>query len=59
MEHIEDSINWYMSALDTADQEEATTAGSETSKMKDNIAALEKHIDRLRRRACHAMLYCI
>jgi hypothetical protein len=48
MEQIEGSINRYMSALDTADLEEASTAQSKTSKLKDKIAALKKRMDQLK-----------
>src|ERR1700686_3134835 len=36
MEQIEASINRYLSALDIADQQEATTAQSKSSKLKEN-----------------------
>src|ERR1700682_293217 len=39
MEQIEASINRYLSALDIADQQEATTAQSKSSKLKEKIAA--------------------
>jgi transposase len=48
VEQIEDSINRYMSALDTADQVEAITAQRKTSKLKDKIAALKKRMDQLK-----------
>jgi transposase len=48
MEQIEGSINRYMSALDTADQEEAITTQRKTSKLKDKIAALKKRMDQLK-----------
>ena len=41
MEQIEAGINRYLSALDTADQEEAATAQSKSSKLKEKIAALK------------------
>jgi hypothetical protein len=48
MEQIEASINRYMSALDTADLEEAATAQSKTSKLKDKIAALKQRMEQLK-----------
>jgi transposase len=47
MEQIETSISRYMSALDTADQEEAATAQSKASRLKDKIAALKKRMEQL------------
>src|SRR6202158_3088104 len=48
MEQIEASINRYMSALDIADQQEATTAQSRSSKLKEKIAALKKRMQQLK-----------
>jgi transposase len=48
MEQIEASINRYMSALDMADQEEAATAQSKSSKLKEKIAALKKRMQHLK-----------
>src|ERR1700691_4436919 len=44
MEQIEASINRYMSALDIADQQEAETAQSKSTKLKEKIAALKKRM---------------
>jgi flagellar biosynthesis chaperone FliJ len=48
LEHIEASINRYLSALDTADQEEAATTQSKSSKVKEKIAALQKRMQQLK-----------
>src|ERR1700694_5528298 len=48
MEQIEASINRYLSALDIADQQEATTAQSKSSKLKEKIAALQKRVQQLK-----------
>jgi hypothetical protein len=48
MEQIEASINRYLSALDTADQEEAATAQSRSTKLKEKIAALKKRMQQLK-----------
>src|SRR6201987_4917438 len=48
LEHIEASINRYLSALDTADQEEATTTQSKSTKVKEKIAALKKRMEQLK-----------
>src|SRR5271166_5436472 len=48
MEQIEAGINRYLSALDTADQEEAATAQSKSSKLKEKIAALKKRMEQLK-----------
>ena len=48
MEQIEASINRYLSALDTADQEEAATAQSKSTKLKEKIAALKKRMQQLK-----------
>src|SRR6202165_706204 len=48
MEQIEASINRYLSALDIADQQEATTAQSKSSKLKEKIAALQKRMQQLK-----------
>src|SRR6202049_2116642 len=48
MEQIESSINRYLSALDIADQQEATTAQSKSSKLKEKIAALQKRMQQLK-----------
>jgi transposase len=47
MEQIEASINRYLSALDTADREEATTTPSRSGKLKEKIAALKKRMEQL------------
>src|SRR3984893_1401649 len=44
MEQIEASINRYLSALDIADQQEATTAQSKSTKLKEKITALQKRM---------------
>jgi hypothetical protein len=48
LEHIEASINRYISALDTADQEEAATTQSKSSKVKEKIAGLKKRMEQLK-----------
>jgi transposase len=48
MEQIEASISRYMSALDTADQEEAGTGQSKSSKLTEKIAALKKRMEQLK-----------
>src|SRR6202163_222796 len=48
MEQIEASINRYLSALDIADQQEATTAQSKSSKLKEKIEALQKRMQQLK-----------
>jgi transposase len=48
MEQIEASINRYMSALDMADRQEATTAQNKSSKLKEKIAALKKPMEQLK-----------
>ena len=48
MEQIEASISRYMSALDTADQEEAGTAQSKSSKLREKIAALKRRMEQLK-----------
>jgi transposase len=48
MEHIEASINRYLSALDTADQEDAATTPGKPGKLKEKIAALKKRMEQLK-----------
>jgi transposase len=48
MEQIEASINRYMAALDIADQQEAETAQSKSTKLKEKIAALKKRMQHLK-----------
>ena len=48
MDQIEASINRYLSALYTADQEEAATAQSKPGKLKEKIAALRKRMEQLK-----------
>lgn len=48
MEQIEASINRYLSALDTADQDESATAQSKSTKLKDKISALKKRMQQLK-----------
>src|SRR5580692_6818996 len=48
MEQIEASINRYLSALDIADQQEAETAQSKSTKLKEKIAALKKRMQQLK-----------
>jgi hypothetical protein len=49
LEHIEASIiNRYLSALDTADQEEAATSQSKSTMLKEKIAALKKRLEQLK-----------
>lgn len=44
---IEDSINRYLEALDTADQEEPTAAQAKTVRLEEKIAALKKRLQEL------------
>ncbi len=48
MEHIEASITRYLSALDTADQEDAATAPGKQGKLKEKIAALKHRMEQLK-----------
>jgi transposase len=48
MEQIEASITRYLSALDTADQEDAETAPTKQGKLKEKIAALRKRMEQLK-----------
>jgi hypothetical protein len=48
MEQIEASINRYLSALDTADQEDAATASNKPGKLKEKIEALKKRVRQLK-----------
>ena len=48
MEQIEAGISRYMSALDTADHEEARTAQSKSSKLREKIAALKRRMEQLK-----------
>src|ERR1700676_4556252 len=48
MEQIEASINRYMSALDVADQQEATTAPNKPGKLKEKIEALKQRMRQLK-----------
>src|SRR5450755_436099 len=48
MEQIEASITRYLSALDTADQEDAATAPDKSGKLKTKIEALKKRMEQLR-----------
>ncbi len=48
MEHIEASISRYLSALDTADQEDAATVGDKPAKLKEKITALKKRMRQLK-----------
>jgi transposase len=48
MEHIEASINRYLTALDTADQEDAAITPGNTGKLKEKIAALKKRMEQLK-----------
>jgi transposase len=48
MEHIEASINRYLAALDTADQEDAATAPTRQGKLEEKIAALKKRMEQLK-----------
>ena len=48
MEHIEASINRYLAALDTADQEDAATTPGKPGKLKEKIAALKKRMEQLK-----------
>ena len=48
MENIEASINRYLAALDTADQEDAATAPGKQGKLKEKIAALKKRMEQLK-----------
>jgi transposase len=46
-QQIEDSINRYLEALDTADQEEPTAAQAKTVRLEEKIAALKKRLQEL------------
>ena len=46
-QQIEDSINRYLAALDTADQEEPTAAQAKTVRLEEKIAALKKRLQEL------------
>ena len=46
-QQIEDSINRYLTALDTADQEEPTAAQARTVRLEEKIAALKKRLQEL------------
>jgi transposase len=48
MEHFEASINRYLSALDTADQEDAATVGNKPAKFKWKIGALNERMQQLK-----------
>jgi transposase len=48
MEQIEASINRYLSALDTADREDAVTALNKPGKLKEKIEALKKRMEQLK-----------
>ncbi len=48
MEHIEASITQYLSALGTADQEDAATAPGKRGKLKEKIAALKHRMEQLK-----------
>src|SRR3954454_5022216 len=48
MEQIEASINRYLSALDTADQEDAATAPNKSGKLREKIASLKKRMEQLK-----------
>ena len=48
MEHIEASIARYLSALDTADQEDAASVANKPGKLKEKIAALRKRMEQLK-----------
>ena len=48
MEQIEASINRYLSALDTADQEDAATAPNKMGNLKEKIATLKKRMEQLK-----------
>lgn len=48
MQQIEDSINRYLVALDTADREEPATALVRTTRLKEKIAALKEQMQRLK-----------
>jgi hypothetical protein len=48
MEHIEASINRYMTSLDTADQAEADTDQGRSRKLKEKIAALKQRMQQLK-----------
>lgn len=48
IEQIEASINRYLSALDTTDQEEAANEPGRSAKLKDKVAALKKRMQHLK-----------
>jgi transposase len=48
MEHIEASITRYLSALDTADQEDAATTPNKSVKLTEKIVALKKRMEQLK-----------
>ena len=56
MEHIEASITRYLSALDTADEEDAATAPGKQGKLKEKIAALKHRMEQLKE--IDALVYC-
>lgn len=48
MEEIESSINRYLTALDTADRQEPTTAKAKTERLQDKIASLKEQMKALK-----------
>jgi transposase len=48
-QQLEDSINRYLAALDSADQEEPTVAEAKTVKLKEKIAALKQRMAELKK----------
>jgi len=47
-QQLEDSINRYLAALDSADQEEPAVAETQTIKLKEKIAALKQRMEELK-----------
>jgi transposase len=48
MEQIEESINRYLSQLDTADRQEPTVPQAKVDRLRDKIAILKEHMQRLK-----------
>lgn len=48
MEQIEESIERYLAAMDTADREEPTVAEAKTSRLQDKISALKQQMQQLK-----------
>jgi transposase len=48
MEQIEDSVDRYLKAMDTADREEPEVAEAKTARLKDKIAGLKEQMEKLK-----------